>query len=116
MRFGFRREKPKASAEQTIAKEDMDAETLRRAINSAKVARISAQEIANAYAVQHELNESDTSIPEGTKQVGILILPESQNVMDFWTLYQSVQQSGVPNHVGVFTKTNGAWLEEKLSE
>lgn len=115
MRFGFKREKPKANAGQVTAKEEIDANTLREAINSAKVAT-PAPRPTTAYAVQHEMNEKDSNVPDGTKQVGILILPESQNVMDFWTLYQSIQKSGVPNHVGVFNKTNGVWLEEQLSE
>jgi len=53
MRFGFRREKPKAKAEQVTAKEDVDAQTLREAINSAKVASTLTPS-PTTVAVQHE--------------------------------------------------------------
>lgn len=116
MKFGFRREKTKVNAEQTTAGQQVDPNTLREAIRSTAAATTPAQNPATAYTIQHEINKNDSNIPDGTKQVAILILPESHNVMDFWTLYQSIQKSGVPSHVGVFSRTNGVWLEEQLSE
>lgn len=116
MRFGFKREKPQTSAGQVTEKEEIDAKTLREAINSAKATTANPPPSQATYAAPHEINENDSNAPDGSKQVGILILPETQNVMDFWVLYQSIQKSGVPNHVGIFNKTNGVWLEEQLSE
>ena len=55
----------------------------------------------------------NSSQPQDGRQLGILILPGTRDVMEFWTLYQSIQKSGIPSHVAVFNKANGVWSEEQ---
>lgn len=126
MKFGFRRQKEeKQKVKQVATREDMDTEAIREAIKSATGVTVSttpnvatgtvATPSSSAIAAPNpEIGEINPL--EGGRQVGILILPATRDVMDFWTLYKSVQRSGIPNHVGIFNKVNGLWTEEQLPE
>lgn len=96
MRFGFGRG---SKAKEVAADGEVEAEAIREAIKS-------------AAAKQASENKPE---PDG-RQLGILILPGTRDVMEFWTLYKSIQKSGIPNHVAVFSKTDGVWAEEQSPE
>jgi hypothetical protein len=95
MRFGFGRG---SKAKEVAADGEVEAEAIREAIKSAAVKQAS------------EKPEQDG------RQLGILILPGTRDVMEFWTLYKSIQKSGIPNHVAVFSKADGVWTEEQSPE
>ena len=93
MRFGFSRG---SKAKEVVADDEVEAEAIREAIKSAAT------------------KQASESRPEQDgRQLGILILPGTRDVLEFWTLYKSIEKSGIPSHVGIFNKANGTWSEEQ---
>lgn len=52
---------------------------------------------------------------EDPRRMGILLFPETQDVKDFWVLYQRISNSGLKCHAGIFEQTTeGTWIEQKV--
>lgn len=49
---------------------------------------------------------------EDSEMLCIILLPETQDVQELSTLYKSIQDSGLVNHLGVFRKRKGMWVEQ----
>ncbi|MGH9923497.1 MAG: hypothetical protein ACRD38_12165 [Nitrososphaerales archaeon] len=108
MRFGLSRKgKEEKPARQVSAKKEMNADLENELIRDA-ILRAAA-----AKATRPEPVIEAPAAPTSTRQLGILLLPETQDLMEFWTLYQSVQKSGIPAHVGIFSNVTGTWTEEQ---
>lgn len=108
MVFGWGKGKEKPSkGKAAVAKEssEIDPRMMREAV------------LRSAGGVAPEVaSPASQEIPEGTEQMGILILPDQHDVMEFWMLYQRISQSDLRSHIGVFKRSNGLWTEQKPSE
>ncbi len=60
--------------------------------------------------------ESEDMISAEKGQMGILLLPDTHDVVEFWTLYRRIEESGLKSHVGLFKKISNKWAEQLFPE
>jgi hypothetical protein len=72
-------------------------------------AGVAASTGTNRTAPSHNIRNEDP------RRMGILLFPETQDVKDFWVLYQRISNSGLKCHAGIFEQTaDSTWVEQKV--
>jgi len=100
--IGFKRHKEEKTE---LSRADIEREMLRdAALRSAATTKMETR------------MEEKRTIPEGAEQVAILLLPDTQDLTEFFLLYKRIQDSGLRNAVGIFKKVDGLWVEQQPPE
>ena len=96
-------------------KELEESSKLSRADIEREMLRDAALRSAATTKMETRMEEKRT-IPEGAEQVAILLLPDTQDLTEFFLLYKRIQDSGLRNAVGIFKKVDGLWVEQQPPE